>query len=370
MATLTELYDLKLGAGELLPDADQKRTVACLENLRVALLHYRPLKKRGLFGRLLARPANEHAPRGCYLYGGVGRGKSMVMDIFFASVETTHKRRVHFHAFMLEVHDFLHARRTARAKGEDSGIDDDLIACADHIASQSWLLCFDEFQVKDVADAMILGRLFTALFERGVVIVITSNIAPERLYEDGLQRDRFLPFIELLRGKLDLLHFTGDTDYRLGRLRDMKVYFWPHDADAMQALDAIFRTVADGLPGEPCDITVKGRVIHVPRAVREVAQFTFAELCEEPKSALDYLELVRRYRVFIVSGVPVLNDDKKDAVTRFVTLIDMLYDHHALIALSAAALPDALYRGQDMAGVFGRTISRLAEMQSRKYRDL
>lgn len=358
MATnLAETYRQKTAGGKLSPDADQARAIEALSVLKAALEDNR--------FRFFKKPP----PRGIYLFGGVGCGKSMVMDLFFASVDIAKKRRVHFHAFMLEVHDFLHDRRTARKKGAEA-IDSDLIACAEKIAGEARLLCFDEFQVRDVADAMILGRLFTALFDRGVAVVMTTNIAPDDLYENGLQRDRFIPFIDLLKERLDIIAFTGDTDYRLNRLRDLKVYFWPDDADARRELDNIFRTVADGHAGDALDIEVKGRKIHVPRAAKEVCAFTFAQLCEEPKSAVDYLELAKRFRVFIIEGVPVMDDRHRNAALRFVTLIDTLYEHHARLVVSAAAPPEKLYTGEESAGIFPRTVSRLMEMQSREYKGL
>lgn len=363
MATsLREIYDAKVAEGALKPDAGQLRAVDALAALQTAL---ETGGSGGGWFSFLRKP--EAPPRGLYLYGGVGRGKSMVMDLFFAALGIEKKRRVHFHAFMLEVHDFLHDRRTARKKGEGDAIDGDLIACADKIAGEAKALCFDEFQVKDVADAMILGRLFTALFDRGVAVVITSNIAPGDLYENGLQRDRFIPFINLLKEKTDIVEFGGDRDYRLDRLRGLQVYFWPDDADARAELDRIFRTVADGHAGDSVNIEVKGRVIHVPRAAKEVCAFTFEELCEEAKSAVDYLELARHFRVFVLEGVPVMNDNKRNAVVRFITLIDTLYDHKARIAISAAAPPDRLYTGEDSASAFPRTVSRLMEMQSKEY---
>lgn len=351
MSKITEIYQQKLAAETLQPDADQTKAVQALDKL------CHDLAATGFLRRRKAK--------GFYFYGGVGRGKSMVMDLFFATAPVEKKRRVHFHAFMLEVHDFLHE---ARAGGAKESIDGDLIACADKIAAEARLLCFDEFQVKDVADAMILGRLFTALFERGVVFVITSNVAPDDLYADGLQRDRFLPFIALLKQRLHVFHFTGEKDYRLNTLRDAQLYFWPNDEDVDREMDRILNKMADGKPVEPVNIVVKERVIHVPAAVREAASFTFEELCGQPKSALDYLELVKRFQVFFVRDVPKLNDSRRDATVRFITLIDTLYDHHVHLVISAAAPPDQLYRGDDNAAVFQRTASRLVEMQSREYR--
>jgi len=367
MTTVLKAYEEKLAAGQITPDADQRRAAALLDDLAQALMPPPKQKSWWPFGKKSAE-----APRGLYFYGGVGRGKSMLMDLFFAEVQTGAKRRVHFHAFMLDVHDFLHRRRHARRGNKKAAdhIDGDLIACADWIAEHARLLCFDEFQVRDVADAMILGRLFTALFDRGVTVVMTSNIAPDDLYADGLQRDRFLPFIDLLKQKLTVFAFTGGVDYRLGRLAGQKMYYWPHDADARRQLDRIFRTISDDSDGAPLDIDVKGRVIRVPRAEREVAAFHFQSLCEEARSALDYLELAKRFRVFIVADVPQMNDNRKDAALRFMTLIDTLYEHHAILAMSAAVPAERLYTGTLHAKVFDRTVSRLMEMQSRDYAGL
>lgn len=358
MTTLTEIYDQRIHDGGFTADEDQYAVLRALQALRVAL----EAEPAGGFWQFFKK--RPEAPKGFYLYGDVGRGKSMVMDLFYGALRVEKKRRVHFHAFMLEVHDFLFKLRSA---GAERRIDDDLLAAADHVAAGAKVLCFDEFQVKDVADAMILQRLFTALIARGVTFVITSNIAPDDLYADGLQRDRFLPFIALLKEKLEVYHFTGGADYRLRRLRGRQTYFWPADADAKTELDKIFTAVTDGVAPAPMDIKVKGRAIHVPKAALQAAAFTFEELCDQPKSALDYLELVKHFRLFIVEKVPRLDDRNRNAVTRFVTLIDTLYDNRARLALSAAQPPEKLYAGAEQAGVFQRTVSRLIEMQSQGY---
>lgn len=347
MTSLATLYEQRLAAGALKPDEDQRRALEGLARLA---------------------PSKKPPPKsGFYLWGGVGRGKTMVMDLFFGAAPFEKKRRVHFHAFMLEVHDCLHARRNSRRKGEDIG--DALLACAEDVAKKARLLCFDEFHVKDVADAMILGRLFTALFAKGVTVVMTSNIPPDSLYEDGLQRDRFLPFIALLKEKLEIVHFRGETDYRLGRLRGARTYYWPHDGDARAEMEKIFSAIAEGAPEGPVDITVKGRFIHVPRAAREIAWFSFHELCETAKSAVDYLELSGIFRAFIVEDVPRLDDTRHNAVLRFITLVDTLYDRRARLVVSAAAPPEKLYTGEMHAAAFQRTVSRLLEMQSEGYGD-
>lgn len=367
METLTALYDAQVASGGLKPDPRQQAVAAHLDALMAAM----PARTsrgglRAALARLVRKP-HRQTTNGFYLYGGVGRGKTMLMDMFFAHAPVTPKRRIHFHAFMLEVHDHLH--RLRQKKSGDISTDDALMAVADHIARTARLLCFDEFQVRDVADAMILGRLFTALFARGVIVVMTSNIPPDELYKDGLNRPLFLPFIDLLKARLDIMHFDGATDYRLQKIEGKPVCFWPHDNDAKRALDEIFAAMADGAPIERREMDIKGHKLVIPKAARDVAYFHFSEICEVAAGAVDYLALAEAYRFIIVADVPRLDDGRRDIALRFVTLIDALYDKHRHIALSAAADVPHIYKGTALQVVFDRTVSRLIEMQSHDYRE-
>ena len=335
-----------------------------LQSLHNALRHYRPSSGRSSWkdrlglGRRKADP-----PQGLYMFGGVGRGKSMLMDLFFELAPVATKQRVHFHAFMAQVHDRLHAWRQ-KTKGSKA---DPLPELAAELAEEAWLLCFDEFHVVNVADAMILSRLFTGLFDLGVVVVATSNFPPDRLYEGGLQRENFLPFIELLKDRLDILALEGGTDYRLARLREMEVYHSPLGEDAAAALDQAFARLTEGASVGGDSLTIKGRELQVPAAARGVARFDFAGLCEEPLGAEDYLALAGRYHTLVLSDVPVLGKKKRDASRRFMILIDALYEHRVKLIVSAAAQPEALYPEGPEAFEFQRTASRLSEMQSQDY---
>ena len=350
--------------GDLHHDPVQALAVEKLQSLWHALSAYKPAGGgSGWRERLgLTRRPAEPAPQGLYLYGPVGRGKSMLMDMFYESVGGDHKRRVHFHEFMLEIHDTMH-----RWRQRDGKLQDPLPKIATEIAKETWLICFDEFQVENIADAMILGRLFEGLFDEGVVVVATSNRHPDELYEAGLQRDRFVPFIEILKGRIDVLELEAERDYRRDRLVDMGVYHTPLGANSDAALDAAFAALTDNAAGEPAELTATGRKVIVPLAAKGVARFTFAELCENPLGAPDYLAIAKAYHTVILSGIPMLPPAKRNEAKRLITLIDALYEHKVNVVASAAAQPDELSPDGDTAFAFERTASRLIEMQSEEY---
>jgi len=354
-------------AGELAADPVQELAIEKLEILHHRLAQYDPAGEQGWLGFLRRRPKREPAPEGLYIYGDVGRGKSMVMDLFFDTVALEHKRRVHFHAFMAEVHGRINAFRRTPAAARNG--DDPIPPVARDIAAEAWLLCFDEFEVRDVADAMILGRLFTQLFELGVVVVATSNRPPDDLYQGGLNRQLFLPFIDLLKDRLDVLCLDGKQDYRLLRLKGIAVYHTPLGPEAEAALDAAFLRLTDQARGEPDGVEVMGRTIAVREQAKGSARFSFAELCEQPLGANDYLAIAARYHTVILSGIPRLTAEQRNEARRLVLLIDVLYDHKVKLVASAAAEPQALYAAGDGSFEFQRTASRLIEMQSADYID-
>jgi cell division protein ZapE len=359
-------YQSLVSSGAIEPDAAQAEAAEAFADLEQRLASYRPVRKQGLLGRLFAD--KDAPPRGLYVHGEVGRGKTMLMDLFFQQSRVVHKRRAHFHEFMAEVHERIYGFRQNITRGEIA--DGDVIALtAASIFGEAWLLCFDEFHVTDIADAMILGRLFSKLFELGTVVVATSNVAPDDLYKGGLNRALFLPFIAQIAAHMDVRQLDARTDFRLEKLAGVKMWLVPADRDAAAALDKAWATMTGNAPCKPRDISIKGRILHVPCAADGVARFSFADLCEKPLGASDYLRLAHDYHTIMIDRIPVMDYAERNAAKRFIALIDTLYDNAVKVMASAAANPVALYLATEgyEANEFKRTSSRLIEMSSESY---
>lgn len=355
-------YDALVAAGELRPDPEQAAAAEALDALQATL--QRPQRGGGLFGRLMGR-GDAPPPRGLYLWGGVGRGKSMLMDLFCGSLSIKAKRRVHFHEFMQEVH-----ARIAAERRNEAG--DPIVPVAKALAGDIRVLAFDEMVVNNSADAMILSRLFRAMWADGLTVVATSNRAPDDLYKDGLNREHFLPFIAELKERCAVMALNGPVDYRLDRLGSMDTWLVPNGPEATAALSAAFFRLTDYPPEDRAhvpseEIDVGGRMLHVPKALKGVAVFSFKRLCGEARGAPDYLAIARRYHTVILVGIPKLGPENRNEAARFVTLIDALYEHKVKLLAAADAEPTELYASGDGRFEFDRTVSRLMEMQSDDY---
>ena len=368
-----ERYRELLAADRLKPDTEQALGAAALDSLHREINAYRP-GGGGFLRSLLRLGPKSEPPKGLYIHGSVGRGKSLLMDIFFESSAMAEKRRVHFNAFMAETHRQIHdwrkldpRERALRPEFVKEAGDDPIAPVARRICMDSLLLCFDEFQVLDVADAMILGRLFEKLFAGGAVIVLTSNIAPGDLYLGGLNRQSFLPFIALMKERMRVLELDGARDYRLDRMAGIRIYNTPLGPEAEAAMDEAWKRTAQGAEGKAVPIDVSGRVFLVPRAANGVARFSFDALCRQPRGAADYVALTRHFHTILVDGIPGLSEDQRNEARRLTLLVDTLYDERVKLICSAAAPPAELFASGARDGWFKRTVSRLTEMPSEGY---
>ncbi len=352
-ATLTEIYEARVAGGGLTSDPAQHAILGELETLRNWLEEHPQRRTRGLAG-LFHR--NDSSPKGIYLWGGVGRGKSMLMDLFFAATDIDAKRRVHFHAFMQDVHRGMHAARK-------SGVDDALAPVAEALIGDLRLLAFDEMQISDITDAMIVGRLFEKLFAAGVVIVTTSNRPPKDLYKDGLNRALFLPFIDMLGTRLNVVELESPTDYRQHRLAGAQVYFHPATG-TRPTIAALWTDLTGGTPPQPLSLPVNGRQVELPAFANGIARATFWDLCAKPLGPADYLAIAKAARVLILEDIPQLSSTNYNEAKRFVTLVDALYEARVRLIATAAEAPERLYIEGTGSFEFERTASRLREMQA------
>jgi cell division protein ZapE len=361
VTSLLARYETLIAANELRPDPDQRAAAVRLDALQNQL---EAAPEKGLFSRLFG--GKQEPARGIYLWGGVGRGKSMLMDLFAETLNIAAKRRVHFHEFMQEVHARLREERK-----KESG--DPILPVVRALAEETRVLAFDEMVVNNSADAMIMSRLFTGLIETGVTIITTSNRAPSELYKDGLNREHFLPFIALIEKRLDVVSLNGPTDYRMERMAGMDIWYAPFSESATKAASTAFFRLTDYPPEDSAHVPTEelaipgGRTIHVPKSLKGVAVFSFRKLCGEARGAPDYLAIARHYHTVILVGIPKLGPENRNEAARFVTLIDALYEHKVKLIAVADAEPQHLYDEGDGRFEFERTISRLMEMQSQDY---
>lgn len=369
--SITARYDALVSAGAIERDPAQVKLLRRLEALAEALGQVRLARKPSALGWLFGKKTQAAPPKGLYVWGSVGRGKTMLMDLFFEALPVRRKRRVHFHAFMADVHERIHAFRQKLKTGEVKG-DDPIAPVAEALAEEAWVLCFDEFTVTDIADAMILGRLFTALFSHGVVVVATSNVEPSRLYEGGLNRSLFLPFIDLLQERMEVLKLESRTDFRLEKLAGSPVFYAPPDETSHAALTRAFKSLTGRERGKPLTLTVKGHPVEVPQAAGGVARFSFEDLCSKPLGASDFLAVAEEFHTVVLENIPVMSFERRNEAKRFIMLIDALYDARVKLLASAEAEATELYKADSgrEAFEFDRTVSRLIEMRSEEYLSL
>ena len=367
--TIISKYNSLHNSGEIDFDNAQIEVVSELDQILAKLRDQKKNSEKGLLGKFFGKKSNQQKSiKGLYIWGAVGRGKTILMDMFFEICPVERKKRIHFHEFMADVHARVHKYRQALKRGEVSDVDP-IPPVARELARDMEVLCFDEFSVTDIADAMILGRLFTQLFSLGVIVIATSNVEPSKLYLDGLNRSLFLPFLKLLEQHVDTICLESPIDYRLEKLGTNPVYLTPLNNETTKQMNSLWFRLTGALEGKQEWIEIKGRKIEVPSTTAGAARFSFSDLCGNPNGASEYLALAKKYHTFFIDDVPELNVSKRNEAKRFITLIDTLYDNRTRVILSAQTEPEKIYQATSGNEVFEfqRTISRLREMQSTDY---